>query len=202
MTSSPLGEKGGGGRQKMTLRWQMTGGEGSTMRYWIGPNFTWTHEKTEGISMRKGCSYKWRIVPDVRDPNLSSHFLVWFYLKHFCGYLVHNWRHHGGWEVYQKMTWWQSGWGCLQWAKKGWRHLCTVPNRGSWSKKEVNIYLLENVMDYACCYFKIRFSMAISTVKTILCYPLAEIQNIDATLKSFNPISKGVSDILRPPLAE
>ena len=33
----------------------------------------------------------------------------------------------GDWGVYQKITWWQGGGGCLKWSKKGWRNLCTAP---------------------------------------------------------------------------
>ena len=42
----------------------------------------------------------------------------WFYLKHFGVYLVHKWRHQGGWGEYQKIKWSQGGWGCLKWSKK------------------------------------------------------------------------------------
>ena len=112
----------------MTLWWQMTGdrGEGPTMRYWRRLSFAWIlGQKTEGINIRKSCSYNWRSVPDVRDSNLSSYFLVFSNI--FAVILYINDVIRGGGGIYQEMTWWLGG-GCLKWPKKGWLYSCTAPN--------------------------------------------------------------------------
>ena len=136
MMSSPW--RGGDGTSKddtlMTDDW--VGGAGVLpRRYWRENNFVWR----EGSSIRKGYSYKWRSVPDVRDPKLLSSFLDLIFSSTFSRYLVHKLRHQGV-EVegegggYQPMTWWQGGRGAWNGQKRMTSFMyspLTLPGRGS-----------------------------------------------------------------------
>ena len=80
-------------------------------------------KNTERDNIRKGCSYNWRSVPVVRDPNLSSYFHVLILSQTFLS-------SGGGWGI-SKHDMLTGGGECLKWPKKGWRHLCIAPYQQS-----------------------------------------------------------------------